>query len=248
MLFGTLELGTALLIFAIFSSVFIVLNVFVFPNQILFNARSIKNKCVIKSQQKKEDKKIAVLEMLDETTAKYISKAVIVSSDLDIYLRCVTAQEFKSIEYEVIMFEQKQEDDVPFKRIVVKQDGIEDGMLDLVRLSEKTSTVSVKVLRVDGKKVSNGSIKKRDIKKFSFVFAIAAIPLSIVVTVIAFTMFDIYNSGMMIMWDARRTDAISWSAIFVPIIAYFATAGLTFLCVNHVYSVPNKVKGVKKNV
>lgn len=248
MLFGAIDLDIASSVFVIVFIILAALNMFVFPKVFMINRRVFRSPDKIVKDEEGMETRTLIIQITGSKSAQYISKAVVVYKDLNCYLRCILAQDLKSIRYEVTMYDEKNEDEfVPFKTITVNQTKIDGGELDLVRLSERTKAVQINVIKADEEKVNKHNIRTKDMLKYAFTAAVAIIPAAFAVISFFLASFAGDGSSLMVMWTQNYEQTISIAAIVVPIISYIATVPIILFITRAIFRPQFKQKGVKKN-
>ena len=248
MLFGVIDLDIASSVFVIVFIILAALNMFVFPKVFMINRRVFRGPDKIVKDEEGMETRTLIVQVTGSKSAQYINKAVIVYKGLNCYLRPILAKEVQSITYEVTMYDERSDEEyVPFKTITVNQTNIDGGELDLVRLSERTKTVQINVIKADEEKVNKQNIRTKDMLKYAFTSAIAIIPAAFAVIAFFLASFAGDSSSLMAMWNQNYEDTISIAAIVVPIIAYIATVPIILFITRAIFRPQFKQKGVKKN-
>ena len=241
------------IIYAIFTAVFVVLfalNMFVYPKKFFFNSKILGKPDLMAKENELANGGIArIFTVDDEKSSEFISKSVVMTKGIDCYLRAILVKEVTSIAYEVTMFDTKDGEYLPFKTITIKQAKIEGGELDLIRLSERTKAVKVRVVMVDGKKIAKQQVSKKQVNSYAFVSSLTIIPLAIVAACVFTEMFYNDGSSFMVLWNQYYRDVASIGAIVLPILAYFACVGITIGTTRASFrpKLAIKRKGDKKN-
>ena len=248
MLFGVIDLDIASSVFVIAFIILAALNMFVFPKVFMINRRVFKGPDKIVKDEDSLETRTLIVQVTGSKSAQYINKAVIVYKGLNCYLRPILAQDLQSIRYEVTMYDEKNDDEyVPFKTITIDQQTIDGGELDLVRLSERTKTVQINVIKANNEKVNKQNIRTTDMLKYAFTAAIAIIPATFAVIAFFLAGFAGDVSSLMVMWSKNYEQTISIAAIIVPIIAYIATVPIILFITRAIFRPQFKQKGVKTN-
>lgn len=247
MLFDTIDFDIIGAIFSALFAVLLALNIFVYPKKLLFNTKVLGNADRLIKENELSNGIARVFSVEDEKSSEFISKSVVMTKGVDCYLRAILAKELKSIAYEVTMYEEVEGEYLPFKTIIVKQNKIENGELDLVRLSERTKAVNVRVIMADGQRVGRYQVSKKAINKYSFISATTIIPAAIALAVFLVDMWSGDYSGWMVFWMSQRNGLADAGVFVLPILSYFAFVGISIAITRATFRPRIKLKGGKKN-
>ncbi len=250
MLFDVIEMDYVVSLFAALFIVMLSLNFFVYPKKFFMNKKVFKDPDTMVKDDRSVDGRVMIFQVDDELSQKYINKAVVMTKGINCYLRAILATKVERIVYEVTMFDEKEEGFEPFKTIIVTQSEVFNNELDLIRISERTKAIQIKVLNVDNVKINKHSIRKKQITSYSFVASLTMIPAAIMT--IAFLGVSMYNdaSSFMIYWKKNYELTFSIATLVVPILAYFACVGIMWAFTKITFCPKIKYKqqkGVKKN-
>ena len=250
MLFDLIEIDYFVGLFAALFIVMLSLNFFVYPKKFFMNKKVFKDPDTMIKDDRSADGRVMIFQVNDELSQKYINKAVVMTKGINCYLRAILATKVERIVYEVTMFDEKEEGFEPFKTIIVTQSEVFNNELDLIRLSERTKAIQIKVLNVDDVKINEYSIAKKQITSYSFVASLTMLPAALMT--IGFIGLSSYDnaSSFMIYWQKNYELTYSIAALVVPILAYFACVGIMWAFTKITFCPKIKYKqqkGVKKN-